>query len=160
MCVSPGSFFANYCHRRRIPCNIGSNACDDGPEFPAPRGEDGIMRKLRIGLALGSGAARGWAHIGVIETLRAQDIAVDVVAGTSMGALIGAALASGRLDSLRDWALKLDWRGIVRLLDVTVARGGLIVGGEIIAMLADLGIAGAIEALPLPYVAVATDLLT
>jgi NTE family protein len=118
------------------------------------------MRKLRIGLALGSGAARGWSHIGVIRVLAEEGIHADVIAGTSMGALIGAALAAGRLETLAEWAVSLDWRGILGLLDVTLAKGGLIRGEEIIDMLASLGIAGNIENLEKPFVAVATDLVT
>ncbi len=118
------------------------------------------MRKLKIGLALGSGAARGWSHIGVIRVLQQEGIAIDMVAGTSMGALVGAAFAAGHIDALENWARRLDWRGIVRLLDVRLSGGGLIRGEDIISMLADLGVKGRIEQLPLPFVAVATDLTT
>ena len=70
------------------------------------------MRK-KIGLALGSGSARGWAHIGVIKALTDAGIHVDCVAGTSVGAVVGAVFAAGRIDSLEDVVLNLDWKRIV-----------------------------------------------
>ncbi len=117
-------------------------------------------RDLKVGLALGSGAARGWAHIGVIETLSDAGIPIDMIAGSSMGALVGAAHATGQLAALQAWARKLTWRGIVRLLDIHFSEGGLIRGEEIVHLLEDLGIHGAIEDLLLPFLAVATDLNT
>ncbi len=117
------------------------------------------MGTYRIGLALGGGAARGWSHIGVIEALREAGIEPQVIAGTSMGALVGGAYAAGRLDALRDWALACDWRAIAGLLDVSFASGGLIDGRRIQRFLAGIGLDGRIEDLPLPYAAVATHLL-
>ncbi len=64
----------------------------------------------KIGLALGSGSARGWAHIGVIKALNEAGIRLDYVAGTSAGAVVGAVYASGRIDSLKDVVLQLDWK--------------------------------------------------
>ena len=64
----------------------------------------------RVGLALGSGGARGWAHLGVLQALRENGIEVDVVAGTSMGAVVGAFLAAGREEVLRELAQDLDWK--------------------------------------------------
>ncbi|RME24969.1 MAG: patatin, partial [Deltaproteobacteria bacterium] len=84
-----------------------------------------------LGLALGSGAARGWAHIGVIRALEEAGVRVDMVAGTSMGALVGAAYAAGRIGELEQTALNLDWRQIVGLLDVRFPRSGLIDGSKI-----------------------------
>ena len=97
------------------------------------------MRKLwrkrrprRIGLALGSGAARGWAHIGVIEELQAAGYEIGFVAGTSIGALVGAVFAAGRLKSLGEVARQLDWRQIIYyFLDINFSRSGLIDGGKI-----------------------------
>ncbi len=66
------------------------------------------MRKPKIGLALGSGAARGWAHVGIIEVLVEAGIEIDIICGTSMGALVGGVHASGQLPALKDWALKAD----------------------------------------------------
>lgn len=116
------------------------------------------MKRPRIGLALGSGSARGWAHVGVIEALLENGIVPDVVSGCSMGALVGAAFVSGKLADLKAFALTLNWREIARLMDVRLNTGGLIDGGEVVAMLRRLGIAAPIENCATPFVAVATDL--
>ncbi|MFK5108684.1 patatin-like phospholipase family protein, partial [Klebsiella pneumoniae] len=76
------------------------------------------MGRSKIGLALGSGSARGWAHIGVIEALVEAGIIPDVIAGCSIGSLVGAALVTGKLDDLKAFALSLNWREIARLTDV------------------------------------------
>lgn len=116
------------------------------------------MTRYRVGLALGGGAARGWSHIGVLETLVGAGIEPKVIAGTSIGALVGAAYACGRLAELKAWAQAVDWRTIAGLLDVKVANGGLIDGARVQRLLRDLGIDKPIEELPLKYAAVATDL--
>ncbi len=116
------------------------------------------MTRYRVGLALGGGAARGWSHIGVLETLVGAGIEPKVIAGTSIGALVGAAYACGRLAELKAWAQAVDWRAIASLLDVKVANGGLIDGGRVQRLLRDLGIDKPIEELPVKYAAVATDL--
>ena len=84
-----------------------------------------------VGLALGSGSARGWAHIGVIQTLQQADIPIDYVAGTSIGALVGATFCAGRLEYLADQALGMDWRKMVGLIDLAVPWGGLVAGKKI-----------------------------
>lgn len=114
----------------------------------------------KIGLALGSGAARGWSHIGVIEALRDAGIAPDLICGTSMGALVGAAHASGRLDDLKTWAIGADWRAVTSMIDVNVLTGGLVEGARIVNWLGSLAVAGDIENLAIPFGAVATDLTT
>jgi len=88
-----------------------------------------------IGLALGSGAARGWAHLGVLRALEREGIHPQVIAGCSIGAFVGAALAAGDLDKLTDWAESLKWQDIVALLDVSL-RGGLIKGQKLIQFFA------------------------
>ncbi len=85
------------------------------------------MSRPRIALALGSGSARGWAHIGVIRALAEEGIEPDVVCGTSIGALVGAAYVTNSLDRLEEWARTLDWWDIVRFMDVKLA-GGFIAG--------------------------------
>lgn len=112
----------------------------------------------RIGLALSSGAARGWAHIGVIEALSDMGIVPEIIAGTSIGALVGAAHAAGRLQDLKARVEGFGWRQVAALLDVRLIGGGLIEGRRIESFIADLGIAGDIESLSCCYGAVATDL--
>ena len=116
------------------------------------------MHKAKIGLALGSGAARGWSHIGVIDALVDAGIAPDIVCGTSMGALVGGAYASGRLDAMRDWALAADRRIVASMVDVSLLQGGLVDGVRIVDWLGQIGVGLNIEDLPLPFAAVATDL--
>ncbi len=118
------------------------------------------MARAKIGLALGSGSARGWSHIGIIEALAEAGIEPDIVCGTSMGSFVGAAYASGQLTPLRVWAEAVSWREIVRLLDLRPRRGGLIDGRQIMGFLRRLEMAGPIEGLAKPYAAVATDLMT
>lgn len=118
------------------------------------------MHPSKIGLALGSGAARGWAHIGVIETLLEADIVPDIVCGTSMGALVGGIYAGGRLDELKQWALQLDWRSVTSMVDIGLLAGGLMEGENIIKWLTTLGGTEQIEDLDIPFAAVATDLTT
>ena len=118
------------------------------------------MTRPRIGLALGSGLARGWSHIGVIDALHEAGIEPDVVCGSSMGALVGGAYVAGELDSLRQWAEAATRREIVALVDVRLARGGFVGGNLIMSFLNRFAMAKAIEACTKPYAAVATDLLT
>src|SRR5512134_2914940 len=84
-----------------------------------------------IGLALGSGSARGWAHIGVIRALEEAGIKPDVVCGTSIGALVAGAYADGDLDRLEQWVLGLAWKDVMGFLDLSLS-GGLIRGERLI----------------------------
>jgi predicted acylesterase/phospholipase RssA len=92
------------------------------------RSSTGIDRRPKIGLALGSASARGWAHIGILEALDEAGIRPDVVCGCSIGALVGASYVAGRLSQLKQWAETLTWREIIGLIDVNVSSGGLISG--------------------------------
>jgi len=112
----------------------------------------------RIGLALGSGSARGWSHIGIIESLAEAGIEPHIVCGTSIGAFVGAAHVAGRLTELRQWAETITWREIIALMDVGLSGGGLINGKEIVEFLRKLGVEGTIERYKKRYAAVATDL--
>ncbi|HSO07956.1 MAG TPA: patatin-like phospholipase family protein [Pelomicrobium sp.] len=116
-------------------------------------------RKRRIGLALGSGSARGWAHIGVIRALKEAGIEPDVVCGSSVGALVGAIYVHGDLDGFEEWVRALNWKRVVSLLDFTL-EGGLIQGERLMAFLAGHLQGVAIEQLAKPFAAVATDLET
>lgn len=118
------------------------------------------MKPPRIGLALGGGVARGWAHIGVLRALERAGIRPDIVCGTSIGALVGAVHLAGKLDVLEAWARSLSRLKIVTYLDFRVAGGGMIGGNRLMgAMRQHLGNV-AIEDLPVPYTCVATDLVT
>ena len=86
-------------------------------------------RRLRVGLALGAGAARGWALIGVLHEFMASGLDVDIVAGTSMGAVVGGCFCAGRLDHLESFALSLTKRRVFGLMDFTVSGVGLLSGG-------------------------------
>ncbi len=112
-----------------------------------------------MALALGSGGARGYAHIGVIEALRARGYEVVGVAGSSMGALVGGLHAAGRLDEFADWAKSLTQRTILRLLDPSISAAGVLRAGKILDAVRDILGPVSIEELPIPFTAVATDLL-
>ena len=116
-----------------------------------------MPRKARIGLALGAGSARGWAHIGVIRGLEERGIKPDLVCGTSIGALVGAAYASGELDRLEHWVTGLVWTKVVRLMDLTW-KGGLIRGNRLFTLFRTIFEERQIDDLPIPYGAVATEL--
>ncbi len=114
----------------------------------------------RLGLALGGGVARGWTHIGILRGLLAQGIEPSVVAGTSVGALVGGAWLAGRLDALEAWTRGLNRLKILGYLDLRLAQGGLIGGDRLVAeMRRHLGDVR-IEQLPVPFAAVATDLVS
>ena len=118
------------------------------------------MSRPKVGLALGSGAARGWAHIGIVEALLEAGIVPEIVCGTSIGALVGAAYVTGQLEALRARVEAFNRRDIVALVDVRFSGGGLIEGRRLGAFLRDLGISAPIESLPMRFAAVVTDLAT
>jgi len=112
----------------------------------------------RISLVLGSGGARGLAHIGVIACLEEHDYEISYIAGSSMGALIGGIYAAGRLDTYTDWVCELQRRDIVRLLDWSFQRGAVLSGDRIISVLRDLIGERDIEDLNIGFTAVATEI--
>src|SRR5438477_7213711 len=118
-----------------------------------------MVGRAKLGIALGSGSARGWAHIGVIRALTEQGIALDFIVGCSMGAMVGAACAAGRIEQLETWALSLDWRRVVGLLDLGV-RGGLIKGDRLLNMFQGHFVECQFSELVVPFAAVATELAT
>jgi NTE family protein len=130
-----------------------------GPDNGDKIGLDSIRRPV-IGLALGGGAARGFAHIGILRTLIAHGIVPDVVVGTSIGAVVGGAFAAGHLDTLEEWARSLQLRNILGYLDVRLNGSGLIGGEKLAAQLeASIGLT-LIEELPLKFASVATEVRT
>jgi NTE family protein len=113
----------------------------------------------RVALALGSGGARGYAHIGVIEALRERGYDIVGIAGSSMGAVVGGLQAAGHLDEFTEWAKTLTQRTILRLLDPSFSAAGVMRAEKILDAVRDILGPVAIEELPIPYTAVATDLL-
>ncbi|MGA8615573.1 MAG: patatin-like phospholipase family protein [Xanthobacteraceae bacterium] len=113
-----------------------------------------------VGLVLGSGAARGFAHIGVIRTLLAHGIVPDIVIGTSMGALVGGCYANNQLDKLEEWANSLTMRRIISYLDVRLGGSGLISGGRLGNLLSESLGTTLIEDLPMRFAAIATEVGT
>jgi len=105
---------------------------------------------------LGSGAARGWAHIGVLRALSDEGVRPDLIAGCSIGALVGASFAAGRLDQLETWALALDWKSMLGLLDIRL-RGGFIKGERIADFFREQFVEREFSELAIPFAAVATD---
>jgi NTE family protein len=88
-------------------------------------------KDLKIGIALGSGAARGWSHIGIIKGLIGLGVEPEIVCGSSIGALVGAAYAADKLDLLETWTRSLTWKEILRFLDPSLVGGGFIQGGKL-----------------------------
>ena len=115
------------------------------------------MNKPRIGLALGSGATRGWSHIGVIRALAEAGIDPDIICGSPIGSLVGAAYVTGRLDVLEGWVNKLTWREVASLLDLRFSGGGLVKGARFSAFLSELYEDTQVENLAKRFVAIATD---
>lgn len=114
----------------------------------------------KIGLALGSGVARGWAHLGVMRALNRYGIEPDVIAGTSIGAVVGGIHLAGKADALEEWARSLTKVRMISYIDFRVRNGGMLGGRHLVdAMRRDLGDLK-IEDLDTPFVAIATDLIT
>ena len=113
--------------------------------------------KKTIALVLGSGGARGYAHIGVIEELESRGYEIGCIAGCSMGAVVGGIYAAGKLDQYRDWIQSLDYLDVLRLVDVSF-RLGAIRGEKVFGQIRNIVGEINIEDLRIPYTAVATDL--
>jgi NTE family protein len=120
----------------------------------------GSTRRPVIGLALGGGAARGFAHIGIVRALVARGIVPDVVVGTSIGAVVGGAYAAGQLDTLEEWARSLQPRNILGYLDIRLNGSGLIGGNKLAAQLEAAMGQTLIEDLPVKFATVATEVRT
>jgi len=115
---------------------------------------------LRIGVALGAGAARGWSHIGVLQELAAHNIVPDIVAGTSIGAIVGGYYAAGLLDVLADFARSLTKRRVFGLMDLSLSGGGLVAGLKLKKTLDEALAELQLEDLPKRFAAVATEIKT
>ncbi|MGG7518491.1 patatin-like phospholipase family protein [Allorhizobium undicola] len=117
-----------------------------------------VREKPRIALALGGGAARGWAHIGVLKALDEAGIEISMIAGTSIGALAGGCYLAGKLGELEEFARSLTVRRIAQLLDLTIGGGGLLGGMRLTKRMQEHLQGVTIEELPKPFVAVASEL--
>ena len=131
----------------------------DGPTGAIPPvKEPEKPKKTKIALALGGGAARGWAHIGVLRALDEAEIEVGMIAGTSIGALVGGCYLAGKLDELETFARSLTMRRIASLLDLTIGGGGLLGGMRLTKRMQEHLEGLMVEDLPKPFVAVASEL--
>lgn len=118
-----------------------------------------IRRNERIALVLGAGGARGLAQIGVLEALDARGLEISAIAGSSSGALVGGVYAAGKLTEFRDKLVRLNRRGFLRLLDPVVGHAGLLRGNRLVRAMQEVVGNPDIEALPIPFTAVAVDLM-
>jgi NTE family protein len=118
------------------------------------------MRQVKIGLALGSGAAKGWAHIGVINALAKIGIRPDIITGCSVGSLVGAACACDRLTTFERWVRSFSYWDVLRLMDLSWRRGGLLRGERVFNHVRRLIPLDRIEQMPLRFATVATNLST
>ncbi len=117
-----------------------------------------LMNTKDVALALSSGGARGLAHIGAIEELESNGYHITSIAGCSMGALIGGVYAAGKLEEFREWMKTIDRKKMLELTDFSFSINHLVKGNRIIEAIMDFVPDIAIEELPIPYCAVATDL--
>lgn len=118
-----------------------------------------LRRKPVVGLALGSGSARGWAHFGVLRALREAGVSPDIICGTSIGSLVGATYAAGEMDAFESWVLGLGKRKVFGFMDFNLG-GGLLKGEKIIEFWRENFVQETVEELGAPFGCVATDLQT
>ena len=121
-----------------------------------------MIKNIKIGLALGSGAARGWAHIGVIKRLQALGVEPDIVCGTSIGALVGAAYTAGNIDKLDAWVRQLDKLQTARYFSINSSFKGFVNKDRLHRFLNEFVVSAdlLIEQMDKPFATVATDLQT
>ena len=119
-----------------------------------------LMKKRKVALVLAGGGARGVAHIGAIEELESQGFEISAVAGTSMGALVGGVYASGHLEPFKQWLCELDKYKVFSLVDFALSTEGLVKGDRVMNAMKELVPDVEIERMPVPFAAVAADLLT
>lgn len=118
-----------------------------------------VLPPIKIGLALGSGGARGWAHLGVLRRLNELGIRPYCIAGTSIGSIVAALYASDSMKTMEDLAVHLDWKKVAQLfLEVNFPRSGLLTGKNFMKMLKSVIPVRAISSLKIPYASVATNL--
>lgn len=134
-----------------------ANVASDTPPGAQPL-KAAPSSRPKVGLALGAGAARGWCHIGILRELDAAGFKPDIIAGTSIGALVGGCYAAGQLDAIEAFSLSLTRRRVLSLLDLSFSGGGLFSGAKLREMLQQALNGKRIEDLPMPFAAVATEI--
>jgi len=117
-------------------------------------------KNKKIGLALGSGSARGWAHIGAIEAIEEAGIPIHCIAGTSIGAFVGAVYATGHLASLKEFALQMDWKKVISYFDVVFPKSGFMDGKKVHDLFSIHTDAKTFDDFKIPVKMIATDLKT
>jgi len=140
-----------------LPRRVGAHAAISARLAQLQAPHHLTTRRPRIGLALGSGSARGWAHVGVIRSLERAGISPDIVCGTSIGALVGAAYAAGDIDRLETWVRGLTWQQVMGLVDFRMS-GGLIRGTRLVEFFRSRFEDQGIEQLAKKFACVATEL--
>ena len=119
-----------------------------------------VKGSMKIGYALGGGAARGLSHIGVLKVLDEYGIFPDIIAGTSVGAIVGALYASGyKPGEIEQLVLGLDWKKLVRLVDVTLPLSGLLQGKRVVSLLRSILGDLTFPQLRCAFACVATDII-
>ena len=119
-----------------------------------------MYKHKKIGLVLGSGSARGWAHIGAIDAIEEAGIPIHCIAGTSIGAFVGAVYATGDLASLKEFALQMDWKKVISYFDVVFPRSGFMDGKKVHELFSIHTEAKTFEDFKIPVNMIATDLKT
>jgi len=137
----------------------GGLASAGAPETGKDKKPASRQKRATVALALGSGGARGYAHIGAIEVLNERGYEIISISGCSMGALVGGMYAAGKLQQYKDWVTGLGQFDVLRLLDVTFSAVGAIRGDKIFSIVSDILGDTRIEDLPIAFTSVATDLL-
>ncbi|PXW58269.1 NTE family protein [Chelatococcus asaccharovorans] len=130
----------------------------DTPAYTTSAPQNGLPSRVKVGLALGGGAARGWSHIGVVKALEREGLIPDVIVGTSIGAVVGGCFSAGKLDVLEAFARSLTRRRVISLLDFHLNGSGLIAGDRLKRLLDENLIGIRAETLPHRFAAVATEL--
>ncbi len=129
----------------------------DNPSFEAPAAK---RKSGGIALALGGGAAKGWAHIGILRAFEEEKIPISMIAGTSIGALVGGCFLAGKLDALEHFARSLTRANIIRYMDFSISGAGIISGTRLASTMESHLARQTIEGLPASFVAVCTDIRT
>jgi NTE family protein len=121
-----------------------------------------MQKSPKIGLALGSGASRGWSHVGVIDALVAEGLEPDIICGTSVGAMVGASYVAGNMAKLKDWVLESSRSDVYRFFDIQFSQSGFVDVDRLDQFIHDFVVGADVEIdqLPKPFLAIATCLNT